>query len=229
MFNNKIKVVGLLMAIVVFLTIVYLFRDVWSFSQIKAHASELMLYVEQNRLKGMFIFILVYYALCSIPFPFVSVLTMLSGFLFGIGPALLITSFASALGACTLFVITRYFIDDWVRKNVTPRFETLQLSADSNDFWAAFSIRLVPGMPFFVPSMALALTNLSLIKFYSSTQLGLFVTIFVFVNAGSSLSNINSVSDVFSQELIVAMLLLAILPFTIKALANFIKNRSPQA
>ena len=77
--------------------------------------------------------------------------------------------------------------------------------------------------------MALAITKLSLAKFYISTQLGLFVTIFVFVNAGSSLATINSVRDVFSQQLVIAMLLIAILPLTVRALAKFIKTRLPES
>ena len=215
-----------LLALVALMTIVYLFRDVLSFSQLKAQAGQMMLYVEQNRFMSILVFVLVYFVLCSIPFPFVSVLTILSGFLFGMVPALILTSFVSSLGTTALFLATRHFFGDWAKKNVIQRFEMLQFSADSNDFWAAFSIRLVPGMPFFVPSMALALTKLSLAKFYSSTQLGLFVTIFVFVNAGNSLSTINSVGDVFSPKLITAMLLIAILPLIVRALANFVKSRT---
>lgn len=228
-FSNKNQLIILVVAIAILATIVYLLSDALSFSQLKSQASQMMQYVEKNRWVSIFIFISIYYVLCSIPFPFVSVLTILSGFLFGTLTALAITSFASALGACTLFLATRHFFGEWARENLIQRFEKLQISAGSNDFWAAFSVRLIPGMPFFVPSMALAITKLSLAKFYISTQLGLFVTIFVFVNAGSSLATINSVRDVFSQQLVIAMLLVAILPLTVRALAKFIKTRLPES
>ena len=223
MFNTKTQWVFLVVVTAAIVTFVYLFSDVFSFSQLKANASELMRYTEQNRLESMFIFILVYYTACVIPFPFVSVLTMLAGFLFGILPALLITSFVSTLGTSTLFLATRHMFSDWANERLVKRFPKLQYGAKSNDFWAAFSLRLVPGMPFAVPSMALALTKLSLVKFYGSTQLGLFLTIFVFVNAGNSLSSINSVSDVFSAKLIFSMLLIGILPLLVKTISSKLK------
>lgn len=218
---------ALLIAAITFFTLVYFLQGILSFSDLKVHANQILHYVEQNRLRGMLIFALLYYVACAVPFPFVSVLTIMSGFLFGTVAALLITSFASTLGASTLFLVTRHFFASSVQTRLIQRFPILHTSAESNDFWLAFSLRLVPGMPFFVPSMALGLTKLSLAKFYGSTQLGLFLTIFAFVNAGSHLSTINSVSDVFSAPLIMSMLLIAILPLMFKALSSklpFIKN-----
>ncbi len=220
MLSNTIKLVALLIIAILITALGYLLRDTLSFAQITALAEQMRVYTEENQLQSLFLFILGYYAACAIPFPFISVLTVLAGYLYGFLPALLITSFASTIGTSTLFLATRYIFRNWVRKNLIQRYPKLQLGADFNDFWIAFSLRLIPGMPLSVPSLALALTKLSLTQFYISSQTGFFITILVFVNAGSSLATINSISDVFSPRLIISMLLIAILPLAVKAIAR---------
>ena len=190
-------------------------------SSIQANAFMVLNYLKDNPVFGTCLFIGFYFIANAVPMPFISLLTILAGYLFGTINALIIASFVSALGASCLFLVSRYLLKDWVIIFLNKRAPKLIKMTKKSHFWNAVSIRLIPGMPFFVPSIALSFTDISLRKFYFSTQLGLLFTLFIFVNAGSHLALLESVNDIFNPQLIVSMLLLALAPF----LPNLIINR----
>ena len=90
-----------------------------------------------------------------------------------------------------------------------------------------FFVRLVPIFPFFVINILFGLTNMSLKKFFIVSFLGMLPGIFVFVNAGRQISNINSIKDIYSINIILSFVLIGILPILLKKLMyhfNFIKE-----
>jgi uncharacterized membrane protein YdjX (TVP38/TMEM64 family) len=188
------------------------FHDQFSLGAGKVSATHALAYVSEHRLRGMLIFTAFYFVVCVLPTPFVSVFTLVAGYLFGNVTGLLMVSFASAVGGTVLFLITRYILRDWVENNVVNSFPRLQEAANTDSFMVALSIRLIPGMPFPIPAVVLGMSRLSTLKFYVSTQLGLLASLFVYVNAGRSLAQIHSLQDVFSPQLLVSMLLLALVP-----------------
>jgi uncharacterized membrane protein YdjX (TVP38/TMEM64 family) len=161
-----------------------------------------------------------YFLICALPFPFVSAPTILAGFLFGNTVGLLIVSFMSALGGTCLFLTTRYLCRDWLKKKFVDNFSRLNQASNINSFMLALSMRLIPGMPFCIPAIILGLSKLNAWKFYASTQLGLVSILFVYVNAGRSLSTINSIDDIFSMQLILSLLLLAVVPLILSFIAS---------
>lgn len=228
-FTNKsqftlIKALIFLVCIAATLLFLLNFSEYFSLSSAKNGALDALHYVEANRLQGVLIFMLFYFIVCALPMPFVSAPTMMAGFLFGNVDGLLIVSFISALGGTALFLMTRYLCRSWVQKHFASKFSHLKQVSNTNSFMVALSLRLIPGMPFSIPAIVLGLSQLSTFKFYCSTQLGLLVILFVYVNAGRSLSEINSLQDIFSPQLILSMLLLAIVPLTFRFIAK--KNKA---
>jgi len=177
--------------------------------------------VAQAPLVSFLVACLVYITVCSVPFPLVSVVTILLGYLFGFAGGLFITSFGSAIGGLLLFLLARRFISRAAVQRLVTRFPPLEPATESQDFWFAAGVRFIPGLPFFIPSLVFSLTRISALKFYFSTQLGLLLTMGVYVNAGDSLANLTSVSDVFSVRLIVSMLLLAALPIVFRVCQHY--------
>jgi uncharacterized membrane protein YdjX (TVP38/TMEM64 family) len=194
---------------------IFWFYPPFSFSSIQLIAVDALAYVEEYPLRGMVLFALFYGVICALPTPFVSVFTMMAGYLFGNLEGFLIVSFMSAIGGSVMFLMVRYALRDWVYRTFEDRLHRLHKVSDTESFMMAVSLRLIPGMPFPVPAAILALSPLSLWKFYVSTQLGLTVTLFVYVNAGRSLAQIQSLQDVLSPQLIGSMLLLAVVPLVL--------------
>jgi uncharacterized membrane protein YdjX (TVP38/TMEM64 family) len=202
------------------LMLLFFFQEYFYLDAAKIIAAEALRYIEINRLQGALIFMAFYFSICALPTPFVSAPTMLAGYLFGNIDGLLIVSFMSALGGTCLFLMARYLCRNWIQKNFTEKFSRLSKVSNANSFSAALSMRLIPGMPFSIPAIALGLSQLSTLKFYCSTQLGLLMILFVYVNAGRSLAEISSVADIFTAQLIISMLLLAIVPLTFAFIAR---------
>lgn len=190
-------------------------------TQFQSYALNAITYLNENPVFGTGLFILLYLFANSVPMPFVSLLSVLAGYLFGTLPALIIVSFTSAIGASFLFLISRYLLKNWIQKNLLNKSKWLAAGLKSDNFWSATGLRLVPGMPFSVPSIALSFTQIQLGKFYLSTQLGLFFSLLIYVNAGSQLTELNSVNDIFTFNIIISMLLLALVPI----LLSFISKR----
>ncbi len=168
--------------------------------------------LEQMPVVGFVAFFLLYVIVCAVPFPFVSFVTVLMGYLFGLTYGLLMTSFGSAIGGSVLFLTSRYWLSQARVEPVLERFPAMIPALKTDDFWVATGIRFIPGLPFFIPSIVLSLTQIPSWKFYLSTQLGLLLTLAVYVNAGASLAEFRSVDGLFPPRLIVSMLLLAGLP-----------------
>ncbi len=182
-------------------------------SSLQATATEGLAYVERYPWRGLLLFALFYGVICMLPTPFISAFTMLAGYLFGNALGLLVVSFMSALGGTVLFLVVRYTLRNWVHTHWLGRSAWLQQAANADNLMAAFSLRLIVGLPFPVPAIALALSRLSVWKFYISTQLGLLITLAVYVNAGRSLAELDSLEGIISLQLILSLLLLAIVPW----------------
>ena len=199
----------------------------FSLDSVEGSAFKIIHYFKSNPAVGTLIFIGIYFIANSVPMPFISLLTILAGYLFGTVKALSIVSFISALGASCLFLISRYFLKEWVETFLQKRAPFLVNQKPAQLFNYALSLRLMPGMPFCVPSIALSFTTISLARFYLSTQLGLLFILFVFVNAGSQLTQFQTINDLFSLQLIISMLLLAIAPLLLSRLSKrFLTTKS---
>ncbi len=190
----------------------------FSFDHIQTLAINTQAFVTVYPTRSLLLFAVFYCCICAFPMPFISVFTMVAGYFFGNIMGLLVVSFMSALGGSILFIMVRYLFRDWVQQWLAQRqsHHYLQQAAQTDSFSVALSIRFIPAMPFPIPAISLALSQLSLWKFYLSTQLGLFITLFVYVNAGRSLTQVDSLQAILSPTIIASMLALAILPLLFK-------------
>jgi dihydrolipoamide dehydrogenase len=76
-----------------------------------------------------------------------------------------------------------------------------------------------------VINLVMGLTSLRLWTFFWVSQLGMFAGTVVYVNAGTRLAQIESASGIFSVEILLSFLLLAMLPFIGKKIVALMTNR----
>lgn len=72
---------------------------------------------------------------------------------------------------------------------------------------ALFTLRLVPIFPFFVINLVMGLTPIRVLVFYIVIQLGMLPGTLVYVNAGTQLSQIDSLQGILSSGLILSFVL----------------------
>ena len=88
-----------------------------------------------------------------------------------------------------------------------------------------FALRLVPVFPFFVINLAMALTPMTVRTFYLVSQAGMLPGTLVYVNAGTQLGQIESLSGVLSPGLIASFVLLGVFPLLARKVLDMIAAR----
>ncbi|MGI2178194.1 FAD-dependent oxidoreductase [Shewanella frigidimarina] len=170
-------------------------------------------------------FFLLYVAVTALSLPGAAILTIASGALFGIVEGLIIASFASSIGATMAFLVSRYLLRDSIKQRFPERLAAIDAGIEKEGGFYLFTLRLVPIFPFFLINMLMGVTAFKSWTFYWVSQIGMFLGTFVYVNAGTQLAQIDSLSNILSVNLILSFALLGLFPLIAKAIVNMIKKR----
>ncbi|MDN5897711.1 MAG: FAD-dependent oxidoreductase, partial [Psychrobacter sp.] len=185
------------------------------FDQYKAHSPLLII--------GLFF--LIYVVVTALSLPGAAILTLAAGALFGLLQGLLVASFASSIGATLAFLTSRYLLRDTIKQRFPERLAAIDAGIKKEGAFYLFTLRLVPIFPFFLINLLMGVTAIRARTFYWVSQIGMLAGTFVFVNAGTQLAQIDSLSGILSFNLIVSFALLGFFPLIAKAILNLFKKR----
>jgi len=166
-----------------------------------------------------------YILITALSLPGAVILTLAAGALFGLVEGLLIVSFASSIGATLAFLASRYLFKDAVQAKFGQQLRSFNKGIEKDGALYLFTLRLVPAVPFFVVNLLMGLTTIKTVTYYWVSQLGMLVGTAVFVNAGTQLGKINSLSGILSKELLLSFVLLGIFPIIAKKFLEAFKAR----
>ena len=196
-----------------------------SFETIKQHQQALLDHVDQRPLLAALLFFIIYIVATALSIPGAALLTLLAGALFGVAQGVLIVSFASTIGASLAFVAARYLFRSSIETRYASKLHKINQGINQDGAFYLFSLRLIPIFPFFLINLVMALSQLRLKTFYWVSQVGMLPATIVYVNAGTELAKLNSLSGILSPSLIIAFSLLALLPYFSKAFINRLKRQ----
>jgi len=168
---------------------------------------------------------LVYVVVTGLSLPGAAVMTLAVGAIFGLGWGTLIVSFASTIGATLAFLASRVLFRDWVQSRFGDRLAAVNAGIQREGGFYLFTLRLVPVFPFFVINLAMGVTPIRPWTFYWVSQLGMLAATVVFVNAGTQLARIESLSDVASPGVLVSFALLGLFPLLAKKALDVVRAR----
>ncbi|PHQ69377.1 MAG: pyridine nucleotide-disulfide oxidoreductase [Paracoccus sp.] len=171
------------------------------------------------------LFLAVYVAVTALSLPIAVWLTLSAGALFGFWTGLLIVSFASAIGATLAFLASRYLLRDWVRARLGARAEGIEAGLARDGAFYLFSLRLIPVVPFFAVNLLMGLTPIRAWTFFWVSQVGMLAGTAVYVNAGTQLAALDSLSGIVSPPLLASFALLAVFPWIARAFLGLWKRR----
>jgi pyruvate/2-oxoglutarate dehydrogenase complex dihydrolipoamide dehydrogenase (E3) component/uncharacterized membrane protein YdjX (TVP38/TMEM64 family) len=160
----------------------------------------------------------------SLSLPGAAVMTLAAGAIFGLWTGVFIVSFASAIGASLAFLSSRYILRDWVASKFARRVKAIDDGIQKDGAFYLLTLRLIPAFPFFLINLAMGLTAMRLPVYYLVSQAGMLPGTFVFVNAGTQLSQIRSTSDILSPGLIGSFVLLGLFPLIAKFVIGRIRR-----
>ncbi|MEF1173996.1 TVP38/TMEM64 family protein, partial [Vibrio sinaloensis] len=147
---------------------------------------------------------------------------------FGFWTSLLLVSFASTIGATLAFLSSRFLLRDWVQGKFGDKLSAINQGVERDGAFYLFSLRLIPVFPFFLINLLMGLTPISVARFYFVSQLGMLPGTAVYLNAGTQLAQIESLSGIVSPSVLASFALLGLFPVIAKWVMNKIKS-SPSA
>ena len=181
--------------------------------------------IAQNPVLSICVFFAIYVAVTALSLPGAAILTLAAGALFGLVQGLVIVSFASSVGATLAFLVSRFILRDTVRNKFKEKLKKIDEGVEKQGAFYLFTLRLVPVFPFFLINLLMGLTSLKTWTFYWVSQVGMLAGTAVYVNAGTQLAQIDSLSGIVSPGLIFSFVLLGIFPWIAKAIVAVVNRR----
>ncbi|MBY0384912.1 FAD-dependent oxidoreductase, partial [bacterium] len=222
-----LKKIGILVGIVVtaFLFFYFDLHNTLSLEQIQSRYVEFQEFYNQHSILTPALFFATYVIVTGLSLPGAVPLTLLGGALFGLWIGAALVSFASTIGASLAFLGSRYLLKETVEKKFNSFVEPIQKGVQKNGGSYLFSLRLIPVVPFFAINLVSGLTAMPLWKFYAISQIGMLPGTLAYVNAGTQLTQIRSLSGILSLPVIGSLLVLGLLPLVLKTLLSWHKNK----
>ncbi len=183
-----------------------------SLEYLQSQRAGLVGYFQTNPLSMALGFFLAYVAVTGLSLPGAAVLTLVAGAIFGIFWGTLIVSFASTLGATLAFLLSRFLLRDWVQKKFGDRLSAINVGIEKDGPFYLFGLRLVPLFPFFIINLLMGLTAIPARTYAWVSQVGMLAGTLVYVNAGTQLGQLESLSGILSPGLLGSFVLLGLFP-----------------
>jgi pyruvate/2-oxoglutarate dehydrogenase complex dihydrolipoamide dehydrogenase (E3) component/uncharacterized membrane protein YdjX (TVP38/TMEM64 family) len=211
---------GLLLLAVALLLVAFFAFDLGRYltlAEIKTRQAQMQAIYAQSPITVLLAFGALYVAVTALSLPGAVPLTLVGGALFGWAMGTLVVSLASTVGATLAMLSARYVLRDAVQARWGAKLEPLQRGVDQDGPFYLFTLRLLPMVPFFLLNLAMGLTRMKVWTYFWVSQLGMLAGTLAFVNAGTQLGRIDSVSGILSPVLWGSFVLLGVLPFIFRS------------
>lgn len=213
--NNKI----LLLLVILTIISAWFYFDLGQYLTLEAAKREqltLQDYIIDNPITAYISFFSLYILVTALSIPGASILTLLGAALFGFWTSLIMVSFASTIGATLAFLSSRFILRDWVQSKFGNRLTTLNNGIKKEGGFYLLSLRLIPVFPFFLINLLMGLTIIKTRTFFFVSQLGMLAGTAVYINAGTQLGKIDSLSGIISAPVLFSLVLLGLFPLLTK-------------
>lgn len=224
---NKKLILGLiLLATIIFLGVN--FGQYLTLENAKAQQEALNAFISQNFVFAAATYFFVYIAITAFSIPGAAVVTLLGAALFGFWTSLLLVSFASTIGATIAFLSSRYLLREWVQGKFGNKLGAINEGVEKDGSFYLFSLRLIPVFPFFLINLLMGLTPMTIARFYLTSQVGMLPGTAVYLNAGTQLATIDSLSGIVSPTVLASFALLGLFPIIAKWVMSKIRPTQVQ-
>ncbi|HIF9117305.1 TPA: dihydrolipoyl dehydrogenase [Photobacterium damselae] len=222
--KRKLFLLGIIAAVIG----IWLYFDLsqyFTLEQAKAQQLALQDTIQTHPVWASLVFFFAYVAITALSLPGAAIMTLLGAALFGFWWSLVLVSFASTIGATLAFLFSRFILRDWVQTKFGSRLSAINDGVKNQGSFYLLSLRLIPVFPFFLINLLMGLTPIRAKQFFFVSQLGMLPGTAVYVNAGTQLGEINTLSGIISLPVLISLALLGLFPLIAKAVMNQIQAR----
>lgn len=179
--------------------------------QIKEHISYFNQMVHAHYIVSALCFIGAYIAAAGLLLPGVMVLTLTGGYLFGTLLGAFYTTIGATVGSTIAFLVVRYIVGSSIQRRYAQHLLSFNKQLEHNGALYLLLIHFVAVIPFFLINLLAGLTNVSVWTFIWTTFVGVIPTALIYSFAGQQLTVINSIRDIFTWQIGLALFCLGML------------------
>lgn len=209
--------------------------DYISIEFLKTHKENFKQFIDNEFLFSAIVFILIYATTTACSIPGAAILSLLSGYLYGVAFGTVFSLTGATIGACVLYFAARTALGHLLKSRSGSAVLTMQDGFRRNAFYYMLFLRLVPIFPFFLVNLVPAFLKVRFTTYFFASVIGMFPGSLVFSLTGVGLDKILlnsegvSMASLVSDELMFGLLglgVLSILPVFYKWILNYLeKNR----
>lgn len=181
-----------LIALTAVLGFVFLRQHI-SFAALADHRTELLAFRDAHYVWAALIFMAAYIGIVGLSLPGGLMATLTGGFLFGLFPGAVFNIGAATLGALAVFMAARAGFGSEVEAKIKASggmAARVQRALAQNEVPALLTMRLVPGVPFFMANLIPAFVGTKPARFAWTTLVGIIPGGAVFTSVGAGLGDV---------------------------------------
>ena len=223
-------ILGILYLVTISIALYFLFsaidvQDLTSYEFIRLNKDIILKYKSENFLFLAIIFF-VFSIICVLFMIVVTPLLIFSGFVFGKWIGILIVLTSLTIGATLLYLLAGFFLRDFIKKKLAPKFSKLRELFIKNDILYFMGFRFIggAGAPFVVQNLVPILFDMPVKNYFIATFVGCMPPMFVMVAFGSGIEKVidQNIELTVSTVLLFPEIYVPIIIFFITLLVAFI-------
>lgn len=195
-----------------------------SLDALKASRDGLLQTYQAKPLLVIAVFSVIYIVVTALSLPGATILTLAGGAIFGLWVGVPVVLVSATIGATLAFLAARFVLQDSVQKRFGDRLSAINAGIEKDGAFYLFTLRLVPVFPFFLINLLMGLTPIKTGTYFWVSLVGMAAGTAVYVNAGTQLATLTSLSGILSPALIGSFALLGVFPWLAKWAVNAYKT-----
>ncbi|WP_022707907.1 TVP38/TMEM64 family protein [Paracoccus zeaxanthinifaciens] len=180
---------------------------------------------DANPALSLLFFVLIVGIGASLPLPVIVPMALIGGAVFGFWLAMALVVAGTMIAALLTFALGRYWLNGPVRRLMGARADRLDARVAENGLLALLSLRLTPGLPFFVLNLLSGLSRMTMRGYAAVTALGVLPNSAILVAAGTQIAEIERVRDIVGPRIIAIVAMLAVFPWIARWAARTVRAR----
>lgn len=190
--------------------------EVADIDALRGHHDHFLGFVAENWLAAVLLTLLLHTALAALALPGASLLMLAAGSGFGAAMGTLICLAGCTAGATLSMLASRHWLQPFMRRRYAGQLDEFDARMARDGRAYLFSLRLLPVLPFAVVNVAAGLSSMKTWTFVWISLVGMAASTFVYVNAGTELSHVRELGDIYSPRVLASLAALALLPWLMK-------------
>ena len=162
-------------------------RDYLTFDAFAANYEALIAWRDANGVLSVIVMMAVYVLTVAFSIPGATILTLVTGFLWGTVTGSIMVVLAATVGATLVFLAARTALHDVLKARAGKWLERMEGGFAENSVSYLLIMRLVPAVPFFVANIAPAFLGARTVTFIWTTFVGIIPGTVVYISVGAGL------------------------------------------